>query len=144
MEAFCQKYSAKLDARIVVNKCGCQIWQGAKKKGPVCYEVIKAKFLDTGWHTMHVHKLRYLVHNRVMSVDVALEVSHLCHEPLCINAEHFSLKPHSCNTDRLRCVIRGLCQGHKPHQACMLFQGEVRWGEVSQWVSESVSKWVSE
>jgi len=54
----------------------------------------------------------------VMSVDGALEVSHLCHEPLCINAEHLSLESHSCNTDRLRCVNRGLCHGHKPHQAC--------------------------
>ena len=120
MEAFCPKYSAKLDARIVVNKCGCQIWQEAKKV-PVCYGVIKAKFPDTGWHTLHAHKLRYLVHNRVISVDGALEVSHLCHKPLCINAEHLSLEPH-------RHRPAAMCEPwlvSQAHQECMLFQGKV-------------------
>ena len=54
----------------------------------------------------------------VMSVDGTLEVSHLCHEPLCINAEHVSLEPHSCTRNRLRCVNRGVCHGHKSHGVC--------------------------
>ena len=128
-----RQYSAKIDARIVVNKCGCHIWHGAKKKGYVCYEGIQANFPDTGWHTLHAHKLRYLVHNRVLSVDGALEVSYLCHEPLCINAEHLSLKSHSCNTDRLRYVNRST---NAQLASCKVAQRPFTWLMVRVWVRE--------
>jgi hypothetical protein len=123
MEGFFQKYITKLSERSLINDNGCHIWQGCTKKGPVGYGVIKAKFPDAQWHTIHAHKLQYLVHNRLVAVAPHLEVSHLCHVPLCVNPIHLSLEPHAINTDRLKCVNREVCSGHTPFADCILFNG---------------------
>jgi hypothetical protein len=74
MEAFFKKYSEKINEKSVLNRQGCMIWQGCIKKGPVGYGVINAKFPDAQWHTMHVHRLLYLVHNKILYVEPDLEV----------------------------------------------------------------------
>ena len=121
MEGFFQKYIEIIDNKTTQNKHGCQIWQGCIKKGPVGYGVIKARFPDGKWHTMHVHRLRYLVHAKIMSVEPGLEVSHLCHEPQCVNVDHLSLEPHSINTDRQKCFNRGVCRNHGAYKSCLHF-----------------------
>lgn len=92
MEVFFEKYSTKINEKCLANSQGCLIWQGCTKKGPVGYGVIKAKFPDAEWHTMHVHKLLYLVQHKILFVEPGFDVSHMCHVPLCVNAEHLSLK----------------------------------------------------
>ena len=74
--------------------------------------VIKIKFPNAEWHIMHAHKLSYLVHHNILCMEPGMEVSHLCHVPLCDNVEHLSLEPHATNTERLKCVNRGSCAGH--------------------------------
>lgn len=123
MEAFFEKYMTKITEKSLPNSHGCAIWQGCVKKGPVGYGVIKAKFPDSKWHTMHVHKLLYLVHHKKLSVEPGLEVSHLCHVALCVRAEHLSLEPHTVNTDRLKCTNRGTCSGHIVYPDCLFKQG---------------------
>uniref|UniRef100_A0A8W8MCE6 Zinc-binding loop region of homing endonuclease domain-containing protein n=1 Tax=Magallana gigas TaxID=29159 RepID=A0A8W8MCE6_MAGGI len=36
-----------------------------------------------------------------------LEVSHLCHEQLCVNPMHLSLEPHATNQERIHCMQQG-------------------------------------
>lgn len=119
MEAFFKKYSEKINEKSVLNRQGCMVWQGCIKKGPVGYGVINAKFPDAQWHTMHVHRLLYMVHNKILYVEPHLEVSHLCHVPLCVSAYHLSLEPHSINTERLKCVNRAICCGHGVYRDCI-------------------------
>jgi hypothetical protein len=121
MEGFFKKYESKLNEKSVVVENGCRIWQGCQKKGPIGYGVIKAKFPD-GWHTVHAHRLRYLVSSKTLTLEQGYEVSHLCHKPLCIAFEHLSLEPHSVNTERLKCLNRGNCGGHDPFALCRLPQ----------------------
>ena len=44
-----------------------------------------------------------------------LEVSHLCHEKICVNPVHLVLEPHARNLERLHYRLQGACCGsHLP------------------------------
>ena len=124
MEVFFQKYIAKITEKSLLDSQGHRIWQGCVKKGPIGYGVIKAQFPNAEWHTLHVHKLAYLVHTRILAVGPGLEVSHLCHMPLCVNIEHLSLEPHNVNTERQKCKNRGECCGHGVYNDCLFLQSK--------------------
>jgi len=98
---------------------GCRLWQGARKSGSTHYGMIKAKFPDTQWRTLHVHRLRYLVHVEQLKLPHGLEVSHLCHEPLCVAPEHLTLESHSVNGQRQACAARSKCCGHDNVPNCI-------------------------
>jgi len=46
-------------------------------------------------------------------IDLPLDISHVCHSRLCINADHLSHEPHDVNMDREGCQRLGRCTGHK-------------------------------
>ena len=50
-----------------------------------------------------------------------MDVSHLCHNKLCIREKHLTIEPHHVNTGRRQCVARGSCLGHEP--ACIFIFG---------------------
>ena len=120
MEGFFEKYKEKIEERSSVDSQGHRIWQGCSQEGTIGYGIIKAKFSDAEWHTMHVHKLLYLVHHNILSLEPGLEVSHLCHVPLCVAVEHLSLEPNNINAHRQKCFNRGKCSGHGPYRDCLL------------------------
>ena len=121
MEEFYNKYRVKLLEHSLVDAgSGCRLWQGCTKKGSTPYGVIKAKFPDGNWKTLHSHRLQYIVCNRELNLPDALEVSHLCHQPRCIEIGHLSLEPHAINADRQLCCNRGVCFGHGPYPNCLL------------------------
>jgi hypothetical protein len=124
MEVFFQKYSCKIFDRSSPDGTGCRLWQGSVKKGGE-YGVIKAKFPGVGWCTKHAHHLQYMVNNKLMTIPRHLEVSHLCHKPLCVLLEHLAAEPHHVNTARTKCVNRSKCCGHKPYPDCILVIGVV-------------------
>jgi hypothetical protein len=53
-------------------------------------------------------------------VTVAVEVSHLCHNRLCVTPEHLVLEPHLINAERQHCVQQGRCTHHGVHPDCLL------------------------
>ena len=129
MDEFFCKYRQKLFEKCLPadRPTGCLIWQGCcKKSGPTPYGMVKAKFPDGIWRALHAHKLMFLIHKQIVSVDEGLEVSHLCHQPKCLNIEHLSLEPHDINNERQMCVNRGKCVGHMGFNDCRLVSGTVR------------------
>jgi hypothetical protein len=47
---------------------------------------------------------------------VKVEVSHLCHEPLCLNSNHLVLESHRINLHRIICRKQMKCtRDHTPH-----------------------------
>ena len=108
---------------------GCLIWQGAQKKskgrtGPA-YGVMNVKLPGANKRChVTVHRLAYLVanqqgHREILGVT-EFEISHICHNSLCVNPEHLSREPHACNNSRLRCKHFGQCHGHGKYADCIL------------------------
>lgn len=78
-----------------------------------------------GRHTqmnMLAHRVMYMCVMCVPAIPRGMDVSHLCHNTLCLRFDHLSLEPHSVNMERQRClhVTPILCLGHKEYPDCML------------------------
>lgn len=47
--------------------------------------------------------------------DVEGEVSHLCHNKLCVNTAHLVIEQHCINQERIHCFLLGRCtEAHSP------------------------------
>ena len=127
MEAFWNKISLDLDKKSLYN-CGrhdCTEWGGARDHGVYGK---KSVVWPDGTKTMErTHRLSFMLSKKLLRHQLPrrsasgepLEVSHLCHNSICIKAEHLVLEPHSINMERMGCRIRQLCtRGHSPF--CLL------------------------
>ena len=119
MEEFYSHYR-----QIILSKCDpapnheCILWIMTPR--PSGYGVIKFKSPITGqYHTVNAHRLSLMVFNETLDVD-SLDISHLCHNRLCMLKDHLSAEPHSVNMSRVACVNRQLCEGHRPYPPCIL------------------------
>ena len=104
--------------------CGphdCAIWMGAtydKKYGKIRNPLSKYKDQPT---YMRTHRLLYLLNNIhiyrngfqpiVNSDGHNVEISHLCHNSLCLNIDHLVLETHFTNCSRVDCAVRRICCG---------------------------------
>jgi hypothetical protein len=71
--------------------------------------------------------IQYGVHQIVFSLNSGMplnmpnyEVSHLCHQKLCVSFEHLSYEPKFVNVKRNACFTKQECDGHVPYPACVL------------------------
>lgn len=67
-----------------------------------------------------VHRLKYFLENSGNFISPAEQVSHLCHNKLCVNPTHLSLEPDKINKRRNVCKNNGECEGHRGYRACIL------------------------
>lgn len=116
---------------------GCRLWTGAKDRDG--YGRIKVTWLLPDGSTVSkterapriVYMLKLNVHTKCdfpTSADsadgltVPLEVSHLCHQRLCVNADHLSLEPRSVNMGRMHCKGQRQChQCHEGYPRCLIW-----------------------
>lgn len=70
------------------------------------------------------HRLSYMLDQRILKEKLPrfspngdhLDISHLCHNPKCINPQHLILEPHSINIDRIFCRrIKQCINCHLPY-----------------------------
>ena len=90
----------------------CQLWTGCRKGKFSDYGVINCQF-ECGYRKVTVHRLSLLL-------EPGLDASHLCHNSLCLTANHISVEPHSINNNRQYCVRQNVCFGHAPFPKCIL------------------------
>ena len=90
----------------------CVIWTAATTGEKVKYGVVKVRFRCGNRRTVKAHRLSYMLYRRQTFMTAHLDASHLCHNSLCVNAEHVSLEPHSVNVQRNSCKKTGSCSGH--------------------------------
>ena len=114
------KYSTKLaENSIEAPNTTCLLWTGTtRRESSKIYGVINV-LIGGRWRVMHVHRVAYYCreHNIVSS---SLDISHLCHNALCIRGEHLSAEPHHVNNNRQVCLSKGECMGHRPYADCIL------------------------
>ena len=97
----------------------CQLWTGCKdQKGYGRKRVL----WPSGAKTMtRTHRLAFMAHHKTNELPTKntygepMEVSHLCHNKLCINIQHLVLESHTENMSRLHCCKEGVCtMAHAP------------------------------
>ncbi len=98
----------------------CRLWTKAINRDG--YGVIKFKSpTDFSWKTTTTHRLSFVVFNRGSFEDIInLEISHLCHNRLCVNKDHLYAETHAQNMERGMCINRNTCLGHLNHPACLV------------------------
>ncbi|MBV2113355.1 MAG: hypothetical protein KUF82_20580 [Candidatus Thiodiazotropha sp. (ex Ctena orbiculata)] len=119
MEGFFEKYQQLFLENSIRSKNGeCVLW--ARKMQKTGYGAVKYKCPVTGqWKCTTAHRLSFMVATRHLDIGDK-DVSHLCHNALCIRADHLSAEPHDLNCERVKCVNRGKCQGHGEYPLCLL------------------------
>ena len=104
-----------------VGRHSCRLWTGALKYKSV-YGKCRDPFPGRGGKYTTPHKAAYLCHIRQANLNDnqrRLEISHICHNPLCIMAEHMTLEDHMTNQERQTCKFNRNCSTrHLPH--CLL------------------------
>ena len=125
-----EDFLSKATERIAHHSCpsvgthGCLEWQGAKTRNGG-YGRLVLGVPGGGKKEFRVHRLQYMVMNRILEIPRTdengslLDVSHLCHNSVCVTPEHLILELHSKNMERRSCKAQGLCtKNHTPH--CLL------------------------
>ena len=131
---FFDKYLMLLFTKISpsANNClGCMFWDadkfGIKQKdlGSPKYGRQQVHYPDGSSSGIHAHRLMYICTKQhfLPRVPGIIDVSHLCHNSLCIRFDHLSLEPPVINSNRKVCKRRKNCHGHGQYKDC-LFQGE--------------------
>ena len=105
------------------NGKGCVEW-GGSKKGNSGYGFQVVKWPGGEEKREAAHRLAYMIRHRIARYDMPrldennnkLECSHLCHNTLCVNADHIVVEPHAINQERIHCKNQGHCSKcHKPY-----------------------------
>ena len=131
IELWCNKILAKLRKKSRLQpSTHCLLWTGCLKKTKGRGgDYGRMNVLVPGCHSrtrMSVHRLAYIVHTKNLTISQQYDVSHLCHNSLCVNFDHLSLEPHSVNNARKTCRKQKACTGHGPHPECMGFTQSAR------------------
>ena len=120
--SFKEKYSKKLTASSCRSNINdqCILWTGSyttnnlkrygdygNRYGSIFYK------RGTEWKRGYVHRLSYMFSRdwdfQQMNHGGFMHTSHLCHNSLCINADHLSYESNSVNLGRVACVSGGRC-----------------------------------
>lgn len=118
-------YWAKLQANSEVAQNGhCRLWTGTRQasKG-MTYGVINCKIEQNVWKRFYAHRLALVFAKNWTIEDISEEgmsVSHLCHNSLCIHADHLAYGFQTVNRARSTCLRQGVCSGHGAWQKCLL------------------------
>ena len=97
----------------------CCIWTGYRqvRKGGT-YGQINVK-IDNKWTAMNVQGVAYMC-SKSLIVGSDLDISHLCHNSLCVNAVHLVAEPRHINNHSQACLSLGQCQGHGDYPHSLL------------------------
>lgn len=106
------------------NSLGCVEWQGSTDR--YGYGRKRITWPDKSASVERVHRLSYMVKHQLFRHEVPrndendpLDVSHLCHNKLCIKSEHLVLERHELNCERKACFLLNHCTlNHFP--SCIL------------------------
>jgi hypothetical protein len=111
----------RLNKHSLYNNTWCLIWQGSTDKDG--YGRISLQHIGKPSPTSErVHRAAFLVFKGQNIPPGDFEISHLCHNKLCISADHLTLESGSVNRERSQhCVQKGKCEHHQNAPDCIFF-----------------------
>ena len=127
IDAFWWQLNEKLAKKTLFNQGqhSCDIWTGAKSHGT--YGKLAVTWPNESKSVESAHRVSFMTSNHYLKNDMPqvdaegrqLEVSHLCHNGLCIKNAHLTLESHENNQERIHCKLQRQCTGqHQPY--CVL------------------------
>ena len=126
MEEFWGNLQDKLEGKSEsMGRFGCKKWIG--QRDGLGYGRMWIRWPDNRRTIERVHRVAFMVRYRWLRDEFPrgyiqgsiLEVSHLCHQKLCINTLHMVIETHSINQSRNHCRAQGQCSNdHLPR--CIL------------------------
>jgi len=97
----------------------CLVWQSSRDISGYGHINIQIDGQCKNWRA---HRLAYLLFYNLQPCSLNdKDVSHLCHNPACIEPSHLSLEDRETNNQRKCCVHSNFCQKHYPYADCMLY-----------------------
>lgn len=104
--------------RYISKENSCHTWHGRKDAYGYGEMLLQFRGVRLG---LKVHRVVFaLDHPNISLNSASYDVSHLCHNRLCVNVQHLSYEPHSINNNRLVCKNDGECHGHYGFKDCLL------------------------
>ncbi len=102
---------------------GCLLWTGScvwrrygKKKVTIGSKIHGYLYKNC----MTVSRAAYLTYRQLPSaLPSKYDVSHLCHQPLCVAAAHLVLEHNTVNKKRQKCKNEQRCYGHPGSPDCL-------------------------
>lgn len=113
MSTFWEKLSNSLAKKTVKGTGQCILWTGTTDHDG--YGVKRVKWPNGVQKLERVHRVAYMVKAKLVlprtdaSSGQLLEVSHLCHNRLCVNPDHLVAEVHCINMSRIHCHYTGAC-----------------------------------
>lgn len=124
MDAWCDTYRQLIRAKsgpCLTGSLGCLIWHGQTKSKYGIQQVSwfpGDELRPPRMRRMYAHRVAYIVAYG-KELTPKHDISHLCHEPLCVEISHLSSEPHSINNNRQHCKNIGRCLGHSGYAPCI-------------------------
>ena len=122
------KTAEKIRSRGRRDSSGCLTWTGAKTRSHPRAEPYGVVYIRPPFSTkrkkFRVHQMAYIAAHSQTNYgmnDVSFDISHLCHNSLCVEVAHLSREPRSINNHRKICKEEGRCYGgHGDYPSCIL------------------------
>ena len=76
----------------------------------------------------NMHVFIYKVHHNILPYAKSahnIEISHLCHNHLCLNVHHLNMESRSMNNIRKNCNRFKQCSGHNDNPDCIFVSGTI-------------------
>ena len=84
----------------------------ARKRPKTIYGTVKKKCSVTGeWRCRTAQRLSFMVSTRHLYIGDT-DISHLCHNALCIRMDHLSTEPHKPVNERIKGASHDKCKSH--------------------------------
>ena len=120
MYIFWEKFERSLQKHSIKGGGGCILWSGSCDRHGYGRKTVT--WCTTGKLKVELaHIVAYMLHKKLTELPRTndagdlMDISHRCHEKLCINPDHLVLEPHSQNMLRDACFRRGSCtMEHSP------------------------------
>ena len=112
-ETFFEKWSCILYTEAHAKLSGClELTNGATDR---CgYPVMKVTLPNGKRYQVSAARLMYMCHYKLLTLHG--DVSHLCHNKVCVNIHHLVCETREINLNRQVCKNRGVCtKNHMPH-----------------------------
>lgn len=113
MGDFFEKTLQRIEAKTsqAPTSLGCHEWMGTLKYKSR-YGVIKIHPPGKRIMLKSVHRVKYMCSVRNLDIPSEFDVSHLCHNPKCLNISHLTLERHEVNMQRIECQNARNCMGN--------------------------------
>lgn len=123
MDAFWGRLGQKLAKKtnFKQGQLECDVWVGGREHST--YGKTTVTWPDGKKTVERAHRLAFMVATQTLRVNMPLldamgkklEVSHLCHNSLCVKPAHIILESHETNLERITCSRQGHCSAlHQP------------------------------